>query len=198
MKLSKIKANPNNPRVIRDANFEKLKQSIQDFPKMMALRPMVVDNDGIVLGGNMRLKALQEIGYKDIPDEWVRYAADLTEEEKRRFIVADNLGFGEWDWEAIANEWDVAELESWGLDVPGYAVDVNKFDDKFTLASGDKPPFQQMTFTFADEQAEVVKNALADVKQSEGYKYTETFGNENSNANALYLIITEWAEQKTY
>lgn len=85
---------------------------------MMELRPMVIDSDGTVLGGNMRLKALQELGYTEIPDTWVRRAADLTDEEKQRFIIADNVGFGEWDWEALANEWDAGDLVEWGLDVP--------------------------------------------------------------------------------
>ena len=115
MKLSEIKLNPNNPRVIKDDKFDKLVKSITEFPKMMALRPIVINKDNIVLGGNMRLKALKQIGYKDIPDEWVKRAEDLTEEETRRFIIADNVGFGEHDWEMLANEWDVEELGEWWL-----------------------------------------------------------------------------------
>ena len=83
---------------------------------MMELRPMVVNADNIVLGGNMRLKALKELGYTDIPDEWVNRADELTEDETRRFIIADNVGFGEHDWEMLANEWDTQELEDWGLE----------------------------------------------------------------------------------
>jgi len=116
MKLSEIKSNPNNPRVIKDHKFEKLKKSISEFPKMMELRPMVINEDNIVLGGNMRLKALKDLGYKEIPEEWVKRASDLTEEETRRFIIADNVGFGEHDWEMLANEWNTEELEDWGLD----------------------------------------------------------------------------------
>lgn len=120
MKLKDIKPNPNNPRIIRDERFEKLKASIQEFPKMMRLRPIVIDADGTILGGNMRLRALQALGYKEIPDEWVKRAEELTEEEKQRFIIADNVGFGEWDWSTLANEWDAGDLEAWGLDVPGF------------------------------------------------------------------------------
>ena len=120
MKLSEIKANPNNPRVIKDDKFAKLVKSIKEFPKMMELRPMVINTDNIVLGGNMRLKALKELGYKEIPDTWVKRAEDLTDEEQRRFIIADNVGFGEHDWEMLANEWDVEELEEWGLDIPNW------------------------------------------------------------------------------
>lgn len=116
MKLKDIKSNPNNPRIIKDEKFEKLKKSIKEFPKMMALRPMIINQDNIVLGGNMRLKALKELGYKDLPEEWVKRAEDLTDEEARRFIIADNVGFGEHDWEILANEWDAEELADWGLD----------------------------------------------------------------------------------
>lgn len=120
MKLSDIKPNPGNPRIIKDARFASLLRSIQEFPKMLSLRPMVIDAEGYVLGGNMRLRALQELGYKDIPDDWVRRADDLTEEERQRFIIADNVGFGDWDWESLANDWDAGELEAWGVDVPGF------------------------------------------------------------------------------
>jgi DNA modification methylase len=116
MKITEIKSNPNNPRVIKDHKFEKLKKSISEFPKMMELRPMVINEDNIVLGGNMRLKALKDLGYKEVPEEWVKRASDLTEEETRRFIIADNVGFGEHDWEMLANEWNTEELEDWGLE----------------------------------------------------------------------------------
>jgi DNA modification methylase len=122
IKLTTIKSNPNNPRVIRDEKFKKLVKSIEEFPKMMALRPMVVNEDMVVLGGNMRLKALKELGYKEVPKDWVKSAKDLTEDEIRRFIIADNVGFGEHDWEMLANEWDVEELSDWGLDIPGFEI----------------------------------------------------------------------------
>src|SRR5690554_2241318 len=118
IKLSSIKANPNNPRVIKDDKFKKLVKSIKEFPKMMELRPMVVNSDNIVLGGNMRLKALKELGYKEVPKEWIKSADDLTEDEQRRFIISDNVGFGEHDWEMLNAEWDLTELEDWGLDIP--------------------------------------------------------------------------------
>ena len=197
MKLSEIKSNPNNPRVIKDHKFEKLKKSISEFPKMMELRPMVINEDNIVLGGNMRLKALKDLGYKEVPEEWVKRASDLTEEETRRFIIADNVGFGEHDWEMLANEWNTEELEDWGLEGFPFGVeDSEEFGTDFELPDGDKSPFQQMTFTLADEQAEQIKNAIADIKLTEEYKYCETMGNENSNGNALYLIVMQWAEQR--
>lgn len=196
MKLKDIKPNKANPRTIKDDKFRKLLNSIQEFPKMMELRPMVIDADGTVLGGNMRLKALQELGYTEIPDTWVRRAADLTDEEKQRFIIADNVGFGEWDWEALANEWDAGDLSDWGLDVPGFDVSPDDMGEGFSLPDGDKAPFQQMTFTLADAQAAVVQNAINDIKQTDEYKFAETHGNENSNGNALYLIVASWAGQR--
>ena len=114
-KVSEVKANPNNPRVIKDDKFKKLVKSIQDFPEMLELRPIVVNSDGIVLGGNMRLKACKEAGLKEVP---VIKAEDLTEDQQKEFIIKDNVGFGEWDWADLASNWDAEELTEWGLDLP--------------------------------------------------------------------------------
>jgi len=193
VKIGLIKSNPNNPRIIKDEKFAKLVESIKSFPEMLKLRPIVVNEDMIVLGGNMRLKACKEAGLKVVP---IIKANDLSIEKQKEFIIKDNVGFGEWDWEMLANEWDSKELEEWGLDVIGFNMDANKLGEGFTLPDGDKAPFQQMTFTLADDQAEQIKNAIDDIKQTEEYKYAETMGNENSNGNALYLIIMQWAEQR--
>ena len=121
MKLSAIKQNPNNPRSINKDKFNKLVKSIEEFPRMLELRPIVLNKDNIVLGGNMRLKACKQIGLTEVP---VVYADDLTEEEQRQFIIKDNVGFGDWDWELLANEWDVSDLNDWGLDLPDMDVQV--------------------------------------------------------------------------
>jgi len=121
MKLSAIKQNPNNPRSINKDKFAKLVKSIEEFPRMLELRPIVLNKDNIVLGGNMRLKACKHIGLTEVP---VVYADDLTEEEQRQFIIKDNVGFGDWDWELLANEWDVSDLNDWGLDLPDMDVQV--------------------------------------------------------------------------
>ncbi len=121
MKLSAIKQNPNNPRSINKDKFAKLVKSIEEFPRMLELRPIVLNKDNIVLGGNMRLKACKHIGLSEVP---VVYADDLTEEEQRQFIIKDNVGFGDWDWELLANEWDVSDLNDWGLDLPDMDVEV--------------------------------------------------------------------------
>jgi hypothetical protein len=190
--INTVKANPNNPRIIKDDKFAKLVKSIKEFPQMLNLRPIVVNDDMVVLGGNMRLKACKEAGLKEIP---IIKASELTEQQQKEFIVKDNVGYGEWDWSDLANNWDSDQLEEWGLDIPGFS-DVEDLGENFSLPDGDKAPFQQMTFTLADEQATQIKNAIDEIKGTEEYKYAETMGNENSNGNALYLIIMQWAEQK--
>jgi ParB-like chromosome segregation protein Spo0J len=114
IKISQVKSNPNNPRLIKNDKFKKLVKSVQDFPEMLELRPIVVDENMIVLGGNMRLKACIEAGLKEV---WIEVAEGLTEEQKKEFIVKDNVGFGEWEWDMLANEWDSVQLAEWGLDV---------------------------------------------------------------------------------
>ena len=192
VKLSEVKLNPNNPRIIKDDKFKKLVQSIKDFPEMLNIRPIVVNKDMIILGGNMRYKACKEAGLKEIPV----IITDLSKDKQREFLIKDNTSGGEWDWEVLANEWDSEELEAWGLDLVGFDLDSDELGTDFSLPDGDKAPFQQMTFTLADEQAEQIKNAIGNIKATEEYKYCETLGNENSNGNALYLIIMQWAEQR--
>jgi hypothetical protein len=130
--LSEIKSNPNNPRIIKDDKFHKLVESIKTFPRMLEIRPIVVNKDMIVLGGNMRLRACKEAGIKKVH---VIFADDLTEEQQREFIIKDNVGFGEWDWAMLANEWDYKELDDWGLTMPNFDVepDYSILDDSDEL-----------------------------------------------------------------
>ena len=129
--IKQVKANPNNPRIIKDAKFQKLVKSIQEFPDMLNKRPLIVftDVDGkyCVLGGNMRLKALNELKYTEIPviiaDEW-------TEEQKAEFLIKDNVGFGEWDWDQLANEWDAKKLDDWGLNISNYETNEVDYSGK--------------------------------------------------------------------
>ena len=142
MQLSDLKPNPNNPRIIKDDKFKKLVKSIDEFPEMMSKRPIVcvTDVDGKIypLGGNMRLKALQELKYKEVPDEWVQMADEWTEEQRREFVIKDNVGFGEWDWEQLANEWDAEKLEEWGLDMPTFEAEqvLEATEDDFDVPEG--------------------------------------------------------------
>ena len=126
VKLYKIKGNPNNPRIIKNDKFKKLVKSIQEFPEMLKLRPIVVDEDMMVLGGNMRLKASKDAGLKEV---WIEVAEGLTEEQKKEFIVKDNVGFGEWEWDMLANEWDSVQLAEWGLDVWQNEDDVEDIEE---------------------------------------------------------------------
>ena len=134
MRIQDIKPNPNNPRIIKDNKFKQLVKSIQDFPQMLELRPIVIDENNMVLGGNMRLKACIEAGLQDVP---VKQAKDLTEEQKKEFIVKDNVGYGEWDWDDLANNWDVDLLQDWGLDIPNFEVNnLEAEEDDFAVPEG--------------------------------------------------------------
>lgn len=117
VKITEVVANPNNPRVIRDDKFKKLVKSINEFPEMLQLRPIVVNDEMIVLGGNMRLKACKEAGLKEVH---IIKASDLSEAQQAEFIIKDNVGFGDWDWDMLANEYDDDELKKWGLDIPKF------------------------------------------------------------------------------
>lgn len=186
-----LKENPDNPRTITDAKFAQLIESVKNFPQMLEVRPIAFKTGFVVLGGNMRLRACKAAGLKQVP---AVDCSDMTEAQQREFVIKDNIGYGSWDWEAIQTDWP--EAEEWGLDIPGFDLDSDGLGTDFSLPDGDKAPFQQMTFTLADEQAVVIQNAIADIKQTEEYKYAETMGNENSNGNALYLIVASWAGQR--
>ena len=192
VKISKVKGNPSNPRIIKNDKFKKLVTSIKEFPEMLKLRPIVVDEDMMVLGGNMRLKASKDAGLKEV---WIEIAEGLTEEQKKEFIVKDNVGFGEWEWDMLANEWDSVQLAEWGLDVWQNEDDIET-SDEFSLPDGEKSNLEQITYTLSSEQSNIIKEAVQEIKYTEEYKYVETFGNENGNGNALYLLIQQWVEQK--
>lgn len=175
--LTKLKNNPKNPRVIRDEKFNKLKQSIEDFPDMLEKRPLVVftDKDGkyVVLGGNMRLKAAKELGIKELPvivaDEW-------TEEQKAQFLIKDNVNFGEWNHEELANEWDAIQLQEWGLDLP---VNLETEDIDYSILDeddlGDK----------LQEMQDGVKKAIQIEFEAEHYE-------------DAFAVVKFWREQGAY
>lgn len=211
--INQVRGNKNNPRIIKDERFKKLIESIKFFPEMLWKRNLVVESNEkgfTVLGGNQRLRAINEIfkmprhelqeqiagvnnektilAFYDSKQVPITLCDDWTLEQKREFIVRDNIDFGQWDMDKLSTEYEMEELEDWGLDM-GFNDD--GLSDKFELPDGDKAPFQQMTFTLANDQAIIIQNALTDIKKSEEYKYVETFGNENSNGNALYLMVTK-------
>ena len=173
--ITEIKPNPKNPRVIRDDKFAKLVKSIQDFPEMLEKRPLVcyTDTDGkfVVLGGNMRLKAAKECKLKEIP---IILADDWTEEQKAQFLIKDNVGFGEWDWEQLANEWDVEQLEDWGLNIPRFSTDVD-----YSILD-DEDVSKQL-----EEMTDGVKKAIQIEFEAEHYE-------------DAYALVKFWREREAY
>lgn len=159
VKLSQIKPNNDNPRYITDDKFEKLVKSIKNFPEMLEKRPIIVDEKNVVLGGNMRLRACKEAGLKTIP---IIVAENWSEEQKQEFIIKDNVGFGQWDWDIIANEWDVDKLEDWGLDVfiPTDVELDNFFED---AEQDDKKAKGKIILEYSEEEAAQVKEELLKV-----------------------------------
>jgi hypothetical protein len=148
VKTKDIIPNTENPRIIKDDKFKKLVQSIKDFPEMLEIRPIVVNNEMMILGGNMRLKAIQEIGIKEVP---IIKAENLTEQQQREFLIKDNVGFGEWDWDALANDFYPDDLENWGLEFPNIVDDVQ---DEPTIDT------QKITLEYTPDEYKQVKKSL--------------------------------------
>lgn len=132
VKIDSIFENPENPRTINKIKFKKLVKSVREFPEMLKLRPIVVNKDNVILGGNMRYKACKELGLKEV---YIIQATDLDDKQAQEFIVKDNVGFGEWDWDILANDWDVKELEDWGLD--GFPFEEETKNEKEYLLEND-------------------------------------------------------------
>jgi len=185
IKLSEIKSNPNNPRLIKDDKFKKLVNSIKEFPKMMDLRPIIIDNDSMILGGNMRLKALLELKYSEVPNGWIKKAKDLTEDETRRFIIADNVGFGEHDWDLLANEWDSEQLIEWGVvGFPFDNLEEGEVDLKQHSDSADKylnSTIRQILLVFDNDTHKVVVDKLKKIGEENNIF-------EDNSATVLKLI----------
>ena len=172
VKISDVKSNPNNPRIIKDDKFQKLVASIKELPQMLQLRPIVVNDDMIVLGGNMRLKACKEAGLKEIP---IIKATDLSEEQQRSFIIKDNVGFGEWDWDALANEWDAELLIEWGLDVWKAPTEVD-----YSILDGE------------DEMDNLISDMANGVKKAIQIEF------EAEHYEEAFELVKFWRERKAY
>ena len=204
VKISEVKSNPNNPRIIKDDKFQKLVKSIKEFPEMLNIRPIVVNADMVVLGGNMRLKACKEAGIKEVA---IIKADDLTDEQQKQFIIKDNVGFGEWDWEDLANNWDAEQLTDWGLDIPDFKPEVLEAEeDDFSvpdggietdivlgdlfeigehrLLCGDSTNIQDIDKLMNGKKANLV---LTDPPYGIGYEYDKHKDNDN-NANAQLVF----------
>jgi hypothetical protein len=168
VKINKVKSNPGNPRVIRDDKFSKLKKSLEEFPEMLELRPIVVDENNVILGGNMRYRACQDLKLKEV---YIIKANDLTEKQKKEFVIKDNVGFGEWDWDILGNEWQTNELEEWGMDVwnpdlegeEGYSPPEDPFQDE---DAGYKSQYGVIVTCKSEKEQEEMFKRL----QGEGFK----------------------------
>lgn len=228
LKLADLRLNPTNPREVVEEKYKQLIDSILVFPKMLELRPVVHNARKEVLGGNMRLRALQDIaqmsledikarlecleGYRSKPQAervallefWQRWldspyapaasAEGLTDAEQQEFIIKDNLSFGKWDWDALADDWDEEQLGEWGLDVwqPKEEARDEGYDTDFSLPDGEKKDARQITFTFTYREAALVDWAVSRAKAEKGFATMERHGNENENGNAMYFIAREW------
>lgn len=180
--IAEIKANPKNPRVIKDEKFAKLVKSITDFPQMLEKRPLVcftdVDGKLVVLGGNMRLKAAKEVGLKELP---VVLADDWTEEQKNEFLIKDNVGFGEWNWEELQADWDVEQLGEWGLDVPDFkaGIDETDYSDKNKEIDIDDLDTEMiLKLKYNEEEYELVKEQLSKIAATPEQAVWKLLGNE--------------------
>ena len=173
--VKNIKPNPNNPRVIKDEKFRKLVKSIKDFPEMLQKRPLVcftdIDGKYVVLGGNMRLKASIEVGLKELP---IILADDWTQEQRAQFLIKDNVGFGEWDWEQLQSEWDIEQLEEWGLDVPSW----NQSDETDYSEKNKEEDKMKMTFDFSSDEYTFVRDELSGINANKELAILKLLGYE--------------------
>ena len=160
IKLSSIKPNPNNPRIIRNEKFEKLKRSIEEFPEMMELRPIVIDETNTIIGGNMRFRALQELGKKEVSNNWIKKVSELTEDQKKRFVITDNASFGEWEWEAIKSDRDLDFVADWGVDVPDFESEINYGNKNQEINPDDFEDEMIIKLKYTAEDYEKVKTEL--------------------------------------
>jgi ParB-like chromosome segregation protein Spo0J len=187
--ISKVLPNQSNPRVIKNDKFKKLVKSIEEFPQMLELRPIVVDSNMVVLGGNMRLKACIAAGLKEVP---IIVADQLTEEQKKEFIIKDNSSFGEWDWDILANEWEISDLSDWGIDIPASYFDDDKepeFDKDLldeALDSYINSKVKQITLYFDNQQYEYVLGKLDEIALAQELE---------SNTDVIMFLLEKHANQ---
>jgi ParB-like chromosome segregation protein Spo0J len=171
VKIGSVKGNSRNPRFIRDEKFKKLVASLVEFPEMATLRPLVVDENMTVLGGNMRLKAMQELKWKEVP---IIIAKGLTDAQKDEFVIKDNVGYGDWNWEQLANEWDAEELTRWGLEIPGF--DFSDANEEIDIDSLDTEMVIKLKYT--EEECQLVKEQLSKIASTPEQAVWKLLGNE--------------------
>lgn len=191
---------PSNPRQWTQTDIDRLAKSLEETPELFEARPLIVypyKDKYVILGGNLRFSAAKKLKMQDVPVHILDEGLSL--EKLREIVIKDNGSFGEWDMDMLANEWDDLPLKEWGVDIGEWEqkdISPDDFGEDFSLPSGDKQPFQQMTFMLSDFQAAEIKDALEEAKGLEAYKTMITFGNTNSNGNAIALIIEQWIESR--
>jgi hypothetical protein len=172
VKINIINQNANNPRIIKDTKFEKLVTSIKEFPQMLQIRPIVVDENNVVLGGNMRLRACKEAGLKEV---WIEKVENLTEEQKDEFIIKDNVGFGEWEWDILANKWDEVQLKEWGMDV--WQPTEENYGDFFEDKDEEISDIQKIVLEYTQDEYAIIIDKLAEIG--------------GTKENAIYNLLTK-------
>ena len=170
--INKIKGNPSNPRIIKDEKFKKLVKSIDGFPEMLEKRPIVVDEDMMVLGGNMRWKACKDAGLKEV---WIDVAEGWTQEQKDEFIIKDNANFGEWDWDILANKWDEVQLKEWGMDV--WQPTEENYGDFFEDKNEEISDIQKIILEYTQDEYAIIIDKLAEIG--------------GTKENAIYNLLTK-------
>jgi hypothetical protein len=191
IKISEIKSNPNNPRKIKQEQLDRLKKSIQDFPEMLEMRPIVVDKNKMVLGGNMRLRALQQLGYTDVPYIEVD---ELTPEQEKQFIIKDNVNYGDWNWDILNTiDWNLNEIEGWGLDIPKWLNDDEaepEFDEDINhqyLHTYINSKVKQIVMFLSAEQYEQAIHDMETIMENEGLE---------SNTEVILYLIEKYNDDK--
>lgn len=188
IEIKKLKPNPNNPRSINKNKFERLKKSITEFPKMLELRPIVVDENFVVLGGNMRLKALKDLGIKET---FYIQQKDLSDDQKKQFVIKDNASFGDWDWDILANEWNNKDLLDWGIDVwqpeeeLEKQIDENEFSNQIDTYINAQ--IKQIVLYYNNEEYETALNNLEDIRLKE---------NLEDNTQVFNLLIEKYLKNE--
>lgn len=188
---------PENPRTREDAKQRNLEKSIEELPEMTIARAALCfpyNGKFVVIGGNRRLEAQRTLKRKEVPI--IALSEDTPVEKLRRMALLDNESTGQTDWAKLAKDWSKDEIRAWNIETPeDWGIIPEDFDENFSLPSGNKKPFQQITFTLSDEQAVFIKNTLKEIKASECFKEMD-FNNNNNNGNAIFLICKQWEEQK--
>ena len=199
MKLNDLKFNDANPRYITESGFNKLVASIKEFPKMMAIDKIKVDENNIILAGNQRARALKELGYEDLPPEWVEVITGLTEDEKRQFIIKDNTHFGAWDFDLLANTFEPVDLEAWGVkvqltpeDLEKKALDDEEFMAEFEKIKNEDVPSPIVPDFMEDYNAFIIitKNEIDENFIRETFDLNKSIGNNNGVKNRKANVLT--------